>query len=62
MNNYSHLLPMHYFKIIMYQVCIGIKFLHDIGLYHNDLKPENIMFVDATIENRFGVCENRENI
>ena len=31
---------------IMIQICIGVEFLHSIGISHHDLKPNNIIFVD----------------
>lgn len=53
---------MNYLKTVMYHICTEIHFLHGIKLIHNDLKLDNIMFVDATIHEIDGVCENRENL
>lgn len=33
---------------IMYQLGLGIKYLHSYGILHRDLKPENIMLADNT--------------
>ncbi|MDD5134610.1 MAG: protein kinase [Phycisphaerae bacterium] len=37
---------LQYFK----QACLGITALHDAGIVHLDLKPENLLFVDGAIK------------
>lgn len=32
---------------ISYQLCVAVSFLHRNGMTHTDLKPENMLFVDA---------------
>ncbi|CAF0990092.1 unnamed protein product [Rotaria magnacalcarata] len=45
-NNYIPY-PIDQVRHISYQLCLAVKFLHDISLTHTDLKPENILFVDS---------------
>ena len=33
---------------ITYQLCQGVKYLHEFGIVHRDLKLENIMMSDRT--------------
>ena len=33
---------------IAYQMALGIKYLHNYGIVHRDLKLENIMMTDTT--------------
>ena len=33
---------------IIYQMALGIKYLHNYGIVHRDLKLENIMMTDTT--------------
>ena len=33
---------------LIYQIALGIKYLHQYGIVHRDLKPENIMLTDAS--------------
>ena len=33
---------------IIYQMALGIKFLHNYGIVHRDLKLENIMMTDTS--------------
>ncbi|CAF0918642.1 unnamed protein product [Rotaria sordida] len=45
-NNYIPY-PIDQVRHISYQLCLAVKFLHEIALTHTDLKPENILFVDS---------------
>ena len=51
--------------VLIYQLLIGIKFLHNKNLTHRDLKPENIMITDdyrvKIIDFDFLTNENRNN-
>ena len=35
---------------LIYQICKGIKYLHEYGIVHRDLKPDNIMLSDKSEE------------
>ncbi|XP_005994151.1 dual specificity protein kinase CLK3 isoform X2 [Latimeria chalumnae] len=48
-NNYLPF-PIHHIRHIAYQLCCGLKFLHDNKLTHTDLKPENILFVNSDFD------------
>uniref|UniRef100_A0A5S6R3Q7 Protein kinase domain-containing protein n=1 Tax=Trichuris muris TaxID=70415 RepID=A0A5S6R3Q7_TRIMR len=37
--------PMEQVRHIAYQLCFAVSFMHDHGLVHTDLKPENMIFV-----------------
>lgn len=41
-------LPEKRVKEIMYQIMIAVKYLHDYGIVHRDLKLENIMMTDTS--------------
>ncbi|XP_018010753.1 uncharacterized protein LOC108668115 isoform X3 [Hyalella azteca] len=45
-NNYRPY-PLDQVRLMGYQLCHAINFLHSINLTHTDLKPENILFVDS---------------
>ncbi|UJR13268.1 hypothetical protein I4U23_000288 [Adineta vaga] len=45
-NNYIPY-PIDQVRHISYQLCLSVKFLHDIALTHTDLKPENILFINS---------------
>ncbi|CAF0796257.1 unnamed protein product [Didymodactylos carnosus] len=40
-------LPEKHAKIIMKQIASALEFMHDKGLIHRDVKPENVMIFDA---------------
>lgn len=40
---YTHGLPINVVKNIFYQILVGLKELNDIGYYHTDIRPENIL-------------------
>lgn len=48
-NNYRPY-PLEQVRLMGYQLCHAINFLHNINLTHTDLKPENILFVDSDHE------------
>lgn len=29
---------------IMHEICVAVKYLHDINIAHRDLKPENLLY------------------
>jgi len=49
------------------QACLGVKAIHDAGLVHLDIKPENILLVDAKAKiadfgiGRYGACQFAKN-
>ncbi len=40
--NYRNFTPLHH-KTLMYQVLLGIDYLHKLNIYHRDIKPSNIL-------------------
>lgn len=38
---------------IFYQICLGVKYLHEKNIIHRDLKPENI-FLDGELNAKLG--------
>lgn len=40
---YDKLLEDVHKKYVLYQLLIGVKYLHEMGLIHRDLKPSNIL-------------------
>jgi len=36
-------------KKIVYQVCLGVEFIHKMGFFHRDIKPDNILITDNSI-------------
>ena len=45
------------------QACCGVQSLHDAGIVHLDLKPENLLFVDGTIKiSDLGLSRHIHNI
>lgn len=29
---------------MMYEICVAVKYLHDMNITHRDLKPENLLY------------------
>uniref|UniRef100_A0A0K0ET46 Protein kinase domain-containing protein n=1 Tax=Strongyloides stercoralis TaxID=6248 RepID=A0A0K0ET46_STRER len=48
-NDY-HPYPMDQARMIAYQLCYAVKFMHDNKLTHTDLKPENILFTTTNYD------------
>lgn len=47
----KRLVPAALARDIMYQLLSGVEYMHKQGLYHNDIKPENILlFVDGCVK------------
>jgi len=45
------------------QICCGVQSLHDAGIVHLDLKPENLLFVDGTVKvSDLGLSRHIHNI
>uniref|UniRef100_A0A0N4ZQ75 Protein kinase domain-containing protein n=1 Tax=Parastrongyloides trichosuri TaxID=131310 RepID=A0A0N4ZQ75_PARTI len=42
--------PMDQARMIAYQLCYAVKFMHDNKLTHTDLKPENILFTTTSFD------------
>lgn len=40
---YDKLLEDVHKKYVLYQLLVGVKYLHEMGLIHRDLKPSNIL-------------------
>jgi CDC-like kinase len=55
-DNSYHPYPLEQVRLIAFQMCHAVKFLHDTQLTHTDLKPENILFCtsdyDISFDNR----------
>ncbi|XP_032809804.1 dual specificity protein kinase CLK2 isoform X1 [Petromyzon marinus] len=58
-NNYLPY-PLHQVRLMAYQLCYAIKFLHDNKLTHTDLKPENILFVDSEYDIKYNPQKKRD--
>jgi len=41
-------------RTIIFQLCLSIKYIHDMGLVHRDIKPENLL-VDGN--NKLKLCD-----
>ncbi|XP_078525860.1 dual specificity protein kinase CLK2 isoform X3 [Lissotriton helveticus] len=59
-NNYLPY-PIHQVRHMAYQLCLGVKFLHDNKLTHTDLKPENILFVSSDYELTYNIEKTHDN-
>lgn len=47
--------------VLCREVLMGIKELHDLGIYHRDIKPDNIFFVDNVWKvGDLGLIDNRD--
>lgn len=33
---------------IMHEICVAVKYLHDLNIAHRDLKPENLLYTSAS--------------
>lgn len=33
---------------IMHEICVAVKYLHDLNMAHRDLKPENLLYTSAS--------------
>lgn len=48
--NYYQPYPLDQVRLMAFQLCQAVKFLHDHRLAHTDLKPENILLVNSDYE------------
>ena len=48
MTQHKHTMTEEHASHLIYQIALGIKYLHQFGIVHRDLKPENIMLTDAS--------------
>lgn len=53
--------PLNDVRHIAYQLCYAVNFLHQRGIIHTDLKPDNILFVDSSYTKEYD-AEKRRNI
>jgi serine/threonine protein kinase len=42
---------------IIYQISIGVKYLHKYGIIHRDLKPDNIMLTEASDKGKIKIMD-----
>ena len=45
-NNFPHYFPSVFPEAaeLMKDICIAVKYIHDMGMAHRDLKPENLLY------------------
>ena len=48
-NNYEPY-PLEHVRLMAFELCYAVKFMHDNRLTHTDLKPENILFYDSAFD------------
>jgi len=58
-NNYRPY-PLEQVRLMGYQLCHAINFLHRNALTHTDLKPENILFVDSDFDIVYDAKKKRD--
>ncbi|XP_074547685.1 MAPK/MAK/MRK overlapping kinase isoform X2 [Halichoeres trimaculatus] len=52
-------LPDHIVKNYMYQLCKSLKHMHSCGIFHRDVKPENILIKQSGLKlGDFGSCQS----
>lgn len=52
-------LPLHQVRHIAYQLVYSVNFLHQRGIIHTDLKPDNILFVDSSYAKEYDAEKNK---
>ena len=56
--DFNHKLPTDLIRRFVFQTCLGLIYLHDIGVVHRDIKPENLL-LDKDLNIKlcdFGLC------
>lgn len=44
-------LDQHHTRVLFYRLCLGVEYLHSVGIWHRDLKPANILInFDCTLK------------
>lgn len=44
-------------KFFFYQMCLGVKYLHDQRVTHRDIKPENILLASTELKSRIKITD-----